>query len=129
MSSDPARIEVLPVLPSLDIAETLAFYRDELGFAQIVHQTPDYLIVRRDEMELHFWRTDDASLPEKTSIYMRGGRVAALHARPSSSRPSSRKKSIVPPRSSTTIPTLSIRLSAMFPISKVSFQSTRCRLV
>jgi hypothetical protein len=37
------------------------------------------------------------------------------------------KESIVPPRSSTTIPTLSIRLSAMFPISKVSFQYTRCR--
>src|SRR4029453_15251865 len=35
-------------------------------------------------------------------------------ARPSTTRPSSRKKSIVPPRSSTTIPTLSIRLSAMF---------------
>lgn len=33
-------------------------------------------------------------------------------ARPSSSRPSSRKKSIVPPRSSTTIPTLSILFSA-----------------
>jgi hypothetical protein len=33
----------------------------------------------------------------------------------------SRKKSIVAPRSSTTIPTLSIRLSAMCPIYKVSF--------
>ncbi|TDW16759.1 hypothetical protein EV128_1325 [Rhizobium azibense] len=80
MSGDPDRIEVLPVLPSLDIAATVAFYRDELGFAQIVHQTPDYLIVRRDEMELHFWRTDDASLPEKTSIYLRGGGIGALHA-------------------------------------------------
>lgn len=78
--NDPDRIEVLPVLPSLDIAATLAFYRDELGFAQIVHQTPDYLIVRRDEMELHFWRTEDASLPEKTSIYLRGGGIGALHA-------------------------------------------------
>src|SRR5262249_42801348 len=44
----------------------------------------------------------------------------SIVARPSSSRPSSRKKSIVPPRSSTTIPTLSIRLSAMCPIYKVS---------
>src|SRR4030095_4085424 len=41
-------------------------------------------------------------------------------ARPSSSRPSSQKKSIVAPRSSMTIPTLSIRLSAMCPIYKVS---------
>src|SRR3982751_202141 len=42
----------------------------------------------------------------------------SIVARPSSSRPSSRKKSIVPPRSSTTIPTLSIRLSAICPIYK-----------
>jgi catechol 2,3-dioxygenase-like lactoylglutathione lyase family enzyme len=48
-----------PVLPSLDIAETLAFYRDELDFDVVVHQTPDYLILRRDGMELHFWCTDD----------------------------------------------------------------------
>jgi catechol 2,3-dioxygenase-like lactoylglutathione lyase family enzyme len=80
MSGDPDRIEVLPVLPSLDIGETLSFYRDQLGFAKIVHQAPDYLILRRDEMELHFWLTDDRSLPEKTSVYLRGGRIAALHA-------------------------------------------------
>jgi hypothetical protein len=36
----------------------------------------------------------------------------------------SRKKSIVPPRSSTTIPTLSIRLSGMCPIYKVSSSLT-----
>src|SRR4029077_13699119 len=36
--------------------------------------------------------------------------------RPSSSRPSSRKNSIVAARSSTTMPTLSIRLTAMRPI-------------
>jgi catechol 2,3-dioxygenase-like lactoylglutathione lyase family enzyme len=80
MSGDPDRIEVLPVLPSLDIGETLSFYRDQLGFAKIVHQAPDYLILRRDEMELHFWLTDDRSLPEKTSVYLRGGHIAALHA-------------------------------------------------
>jgi catechol 2,3-dioxygenase-like lactoylglutathione lyase family enzyme len=80
MSGDPDRIAVLPVLPSLDIAATLAFYRDQLGFAKIVHQTPDYLILRRGEMELHFWLTDDRSLPEKTSVYLRGGGIAALHA-------------------------------------------------
>lgn len=80
MSGDPDRIEVLPVLPSLDLAETLSFYRDQLGFAKIVHQTPDYLILRRGEMELHFWLTDDRALPENTSVYLRGGGIAALHA-------------------------------------------------
>ncbi|XAZ22481.1 VOC family protein [Sinorhizobium sp. B11] len=79
MSGDPDRIEVMPVLPSLDIAETLAFYRDQLGFIKIVYEASDYLIVRRDEMELHFWLTDDRSLPDKTSVYLRGGGIGALH--------------------------------------------------
>jgi hypothetical protein len=70
----------LPVLPSLDIGETLSFYRDRLGFGTIVHQTPDYLILRRDGMELHFWRTDDARLCENTSVYLRGGGIGVLHA-------------------------------------------------
>lgn len=77
---DPDRIEILPVLPSLDIVETLAFYREKLGFSKVVHQTDDYLIVRRDGMELHFWRTDDRRLCEMTSVYLRGGGIGALHA-------------------------------------------------
>ncbi len=80
MAENPDRIEVLPVLPSLHIDETLVFYRDELGFSQIVYQAPDYLIVRRDDMELHFWLADDRSLCERTSVYLRGGGIGALHA-------------------------------------------------
>src|SRR5919198_3239052 len=44
-------------------------------------------------------------------------------ARPSRSRPSSRKNSIVASRSSTTMPTLSIRLSATCPISLLDARS------
>ena len=75
---DPQRVEVIPILPSLDIAETLAFYRDELGFA-VTYETADYLIVRRQEMELHFRLTDDRSLCERSSVYIRGGRIGPLH--------------------------------------------------
>ena len=80
MNQGPDRIEVLPVLPSLDIDATLTFYRDKLGFANVVYQAEDYLILRRDDMELHFWRTEDAGLCEKTSVYLRGGGIGALHA-------------------------------------------------
>jgi hypothetical protein len=31
-------------------------------------------------MELHFWLTDDRSLCERTSVYLRGGGIGALHA-------------------------------------------------
>ncbi|MGR9157936.1 bleomycin resistance protein [Rhizobium leguminosarum] len=80
MNEGPDRIAVLPVLPSLDIDETLAFYRDALGFTEIVYRAADYLILRRDDMELHFWRTQDATLCQNSSVYLRGGGIGALHA-------------------------------------------------
>jgi catechol 2,3-dioxygenase-like lactoylglutathione lyase family enzyme len=70
--------QTIPVLASLDIAETAAFYVGKLGFAEH-YRDGDYLIVRRDRMEIHFWRTDDRSFPENTSCYIRGGQVSALH--------------------------------------------------
>jgi hypothetical protein len=80
VADNPDRVEVLPVLPSLDIGETFAFYHGELGFDTVVYQTTEYLILRRGEMELHFWLTDDRSLCERTSVYLRGGGIGALHA-------------------------------------------------
>ncbi|OJF94352.1 bleomycin resistance protein [Pararhizobium antarcticum] len=77
--SDDDRIEVLPVLPSLDLAVTLAFYRDCLGFSTVVHQDDGYLIVRRAEMELHFWLATDRLLCENSSVYLRGGGIGDLH--------------------------------------------------
>ncbi len=76
---DPDRIEVLPVLPSLDIAATRDFYAGKLGFAELVYEADDYLIVRRPGMELHFWLTDDRTLCERTSVYLRGGGIGDLH--------------------------------------------------
>jgi catechol 2,3-dioxygenase-like lactoylglutathione lyase family enzyme len=80
MSGDPDRIEVMPVLPSLDIGESKAFYQDALGFDRIIYETADYLILRRGDIELHFLRTDDRKLCENSSIYLRGGGIGALHA-------------------------------------------------
>lgn len=68
-----------PVLPSLDLAVTKAFYVDALGFHGISYDEHDYLIVRRDRIELHFWLTDDAALPPVSSCYIRGGQIAALY--------------------------------------------------
>lgn len=68
----------IPVLASLDIAATLRFYTAQLGFREL-YATDSYAIVRRDEMEIHFWLTDDPAFPRNTSCYIRGGQVAALH--------------------------------------------------
>lgn len=69
----------IPVLPSLDLDETLSFYRDRLGFAPI-YQDATRLIVRRGAMELHFWPTNRRDLCNNTSCYIRGGGVDALYA-------------------------------------------------
>lgn len=78
MPIDPAR--AIPILPSPDIKATRGFYRDRLGFAVVGPDMDTYLIVRRDEMELHFWLTEDRNLPKASSCYIRGGQVPALHA-------------------------------------------------
>ncbi|MFD1696776.1 VOC family protein [Roseibium aestuarii] len=70
-------IEVLPVLPSLSFDETRAFYCDRLGF-EVVYGSETRLILRRQEMELHFWKTDRRELCEASSCYLRGGRVDGL---------------------------------------------------
>jgi catechol 2,3-dioxygenase-like lactoylglutathione lyase family enzyme len=75
---DPAR--TIPVLPSPDIEATKAFYTGGLGFEATHYEVEQYLIVRRAEMEIHFWHTEDRALPEVSSCYIRGGEIAALHA-------------------------------------------------
>ncbi len=73
--SDPARC--IPILASLDIAESKDFYVTQLGFR--AERYGDYLIVRRDDMEIHFWLAPDRIHPEHTSCYIRGGQVVALY--------------------------------------------------
>lgn len=78
------RVEVLPMLPSLSIAESRDFYKEFLGFDEIVYEDKDYLIIRRDflgsPMEMHFWLTDDRKICEVSAVYIRGGGIDALHA-------------------------------------------------
>lgn len=69
----------IPVLPSLNLAETEAFYGMWLGFVPELYDEEKYLIVRRDGMEMHFWFADDRRLPENTSCYIRGGQIERLY--------------------------------------------------
>jgi hypothetical protein len=82
--TDGDAVEVLPVLPSLSIVETRDFYRDRLGFHEVVYEGEDYLIMRRQflgrPLELHFWLTDDRKLCEASGAYIRGGGIDVLHA-------------------------------------------------
>lgn len=69
----------IPVLPSLDIAQSMAFY-GALGFDK-QNRFGDYAIVRREAMEIHFWLCDDRRLCESSGIYLRVSDVEALFAR------------------------------------------------
>ncbi|MBX9833151.1 MAG: VOC family protein [Burkholderiaceae bacterium] len=68
----------VPVLASLNLAETLQFYTARLGFAALL-EMDNYLILQRDGCELHFWPCNDRHIAENTSCYVRGD-TAALHA-------------------------------------------------
>jgi catechol 2,3-dioxygenase-like lactoylglutathione lyase family enzyme len=51
-------VQAIPALPVRQIATSLAFYRDQLGFAAI-HQDTGFAIVRRDAVEIHLWEAGD----------------------------------------------------------------------
>ena len=51
----------VPVLASLDLAESRQFYTERLGF-DCLHASADYLMLRRDGCELHLWRDEIAAL-------------------------------------------------------------------
>ncbi|MET0902205.1 MAG: glyoxalase superfamily protein [Acidimicrobiales bacterium] len=62
----PAHLQrAVPVLASLDIEATQRFYAEKLGFTAVARY-PDYGIVERDTVQIHFWLTDDADIPKAT---------------------------------------------------------------
>lgn len=60
----------IPVLASLNLSESVAFYTDRLGFTKL-SQYEDYAIVARDGAEIHFWSCSDRCVAEQTSCYIR----------------------------------------------------------
>lgn len=74
-TTDPAI--AIPVLATLDIEETRRFYEEKLGFTTEAYG--NYVLARRDRMEIHFWLTDNPEFPKNTSTYIRGGQIVALY--------------------------------------------------
>ncbi len=68
-----------PMLAASDVPAAVEWYRERLGF--FVRRTmPDYGIVEKDGIELHFWPCRDRSIAENTSAYVRVDDVDAVHA-------------------------------------------------
>lgn len=60
----------IPVLASLDIKKTVAFYKTKLGFNRIGYLDDNYAVIARDQFVVHFWKCDDKIHPENTSCYV-----------------------------------------------------------
>ncbi|KVL13224.1 bleomycin resistance protein [Burkholderia ubonensis] len=72
--------KAIPVLASLDIARTLTFFREVLGFRTRHLEDFSYGMAARDDVEIHFWLCDDKHVAENTSCYVRVADIRALHA-------------------------------------------------
>ena len=70
---------IAPILPSLNLEETKAFYREKLGF-EIVAEFDGYLLTSRDEIGLHFWICDDRKICESSGCYFYVEEIEAIYA-------------------------------------------------
>ena len=68
----------VPILPSLNLDESIVFYTERLGFV-LMAQLADYLIVGRDGCELHFYACDNPLIAQNTSCYVRTSSTWALY--------------------------------------------------
>lgn len=70
---------VIPRLPAGNIEMTKQFYLQKLGF-DFIAEYPDYLLVKKDEVELHFYL--DINVNPRTTdkmIYIRVTDIVQLH--------------------------------------------------
>ena len=71
--------KTIPILPAIDLTQTLTFY-EQLGFS-VRRRYPDYAIVARGEMELHFSQFDEdhRHVAEHSGCYLRVSDARALY--------------------------------------------------
>jgi catechol 2,3-dioxygenase-like lactoylglutathione lyase family enzyme len=79
--------KAIPILASLDIARTLTFFREALGFRTSHLESFSYGTAVRDAVEIHFWLCNDKHIVESTSCYVRVDDIDALHAELASKLP------------------------------------------
>jgi catechol 2,3-dioxygenase-like lactoylglutathione lyase family enzyme len=75
----PTILDATPTLPSTDLDRTRDFYEQKLGF-QTTSRYPDYLIIARDGVYLHFWKCDDRQIPQSAGCYLYVDNAEALFA-------------------------------------------------
>ena len=79
MTTSPSLKTAVPILAALDIAKTVAFYTEELGFTRRHVAEGEYAILVRDEIELHFWACPERHIAENTACRIGVAGIEALH--------------------------------------------------
>ena len=71
---------VQPKLPMRDLNLTKAYYLDKLGFTQFGGDYPDYLMVKKDAIEIHFFAFKDLDPAENYGqVYIRTNNIESLY--------------------------------------------------
>ena len=58
----------VPIIPARDTATSAEWYRDNLGF-EVVHTEPEYAIVERDDVGVHFWGPSGIAPQRSDTMY------------------------------------------------------------
>lgn len=75
----PRLVAAIPKLASLDIRRSLVFF-EGLGFRRGGVDYPDYGIVVRDGVQIHFWLCTEPRIPRETACRVEVEGIAALYA-------------------------------------------------
>jgi Glyoxalase superfamily protein len=73
-------IAAFPVLASLDIERSAAFFFSKLGFTKIHVAQGEYGIVSNGAIEIHFWACKDRHIAEATSCRVQVQGIESLHS-------------------------------------------------
>ena len=69
----------IPLLPVSNVRRSIEFYVDVLDF-KMGFNAGEYGGVRRDAIEIHFWRTDDPNLPKTSSCRIEVTSIRQLYS-------------------------------------------------
>jgi len=70
--------QIIPVLPALNIKQTILFYESVLGFTAT--DQGGYAVMKKGDIELHFFLCTDKYLCQNTSCYIKVTDVQCLFA-------------------------------------------------
>ncbi|MBW4472003.1 MAG: VOC family protein [Stenomitos rutilans HA7619-LM2] len=71
-------LSTVPMLPAVDIAATIDFYQQKLGFTTDF-QSDDYAGLHRGSVQIHLWLSSDRQLAENTSCRINVSGIDALY--------------------------------------------------